>query len=611
MGTLFAILIFVRKPYFICKIFNKDKLIQLTRLKAPMLMSQKKDYPDNAKKKFILFTAGVYLSLLLFTIFFAIFNYHKGLYYSFYAASFGIFGYLLSMYFYIRKKKYLTAVYIVYLTLGPAVVLASYAEGLMSGNYWFVLTMLYAIPLMIRRKHYFLKHSKILYAITIVLILLISIISPMYTEMYPHLTKGETHTKLLINSTVCFIVIIIFSIIGLRSGKLFIRQLFKEKQRAEKEKDNRTRVLANIGHELRTQINSINGITQLILEQDKLEKKEKEYAEILDYCNNKMLVLVNDILDIHKIESGKFELNNIPRDLNKVLAKITIPFLNIAEKKNLTLKTVIDKKLSYITVNLDETRLTQVLHNLLSNAFKFTEYGSISFTAEVLEENNDVINVKFTITDTGIGIPEELQMTIFESFQQIKNDSSSFPGGTGLGLAISKTIVEKMGANIQVKSELNKGSSFSFSVTFEKIVNNVSKNQEKISANATQFLSNTSILIVEDNVVSMMYVNKLLKNHGANTFQAINGAKAIEILKNKHQEIEIVLLDLEMPVMNGFKAITFIKKDYPDVTVIAFTANIPSEDMMQNLKELGFDDMISKPFKKEEILTVLQKKITS
>ena len=324
-----------------------------------------------------------------------------------------------------------------------------------------------------------------------------------------------------------------------------------------------------------------------------------------------MLVLVNDILDIHKIESGKFELNNIPRDLNKVLAKITIPFLNIAEKKNLTLKTVIDKKLSYITVNLDETRLTQVLHNLLSNAFKFTEYGSISFTAEVLEENNDVINVKFTITDTGIGIPEELQMTIFESFQQIKNDSSSFPGGTGLGLAISKTIVEKMGANIQVKSELNKGSSFSFSVTFEKIVNNVSKNQEKISANATQFLSNTSILIVEDNVVSMMYVNKLLKNHGANTFQAINGAKAIEILKNKHQEIEIVLLDLEMPVMNGFKAITFIKKDYPDVTVIAFTANIPSEDMMQNLKELGFDDMISKPFKKEEILTVLQKKITS
>ena len=558
-------------------------------------------------RQFFKLATKVYIGLILFTSFFVIINFHNGLIYSALGSLLALIGHFISMYYLIIKRKFLIGTYIVYVFLGSGVVIASYFEGLMAGYYWFLFDMLFAIPFMVRREVYFKKHANILYVITVSLITIAAFTSPMYSEVYEHITPVQTHTKLILNSTACFIIIMLFSLQAVSFSSNYIKNIYREKQRAENEKESRTRVLSNLGHELRTQINSINGVTQLILEKGKTSGEDKNYAEILDYCNNSMLVLVNDMLDMHKIESGKFELLLKPSRLGILLSKITIPFINRAEEKNLKLLSSIDEKIRDIVVSIDGNRLTQVLHNLISNAIKFTHHGSIEFSVEVINETDNSVVLKFIVKDTGIGISPEDFNKIFDSFQQIKTDENPIYGGTGLGLAICKSIIEAMESKIEVESKKDDGTSFFFTLNLEKgILNHEDQNLDEEMQE--MFLLNSTILVVEDNAVSMMYAKRILEKRGAKVYEAINGIKAIEQI-NERDDIQLVLLDLEMPEMNGFKAIKHIKKHHSELTVIAFTANIPSQDMIKTLKELKFDDIISKPFSKEDMFETLKKHI--
>lgn len=554
------------------------------------------------QRQFFKSAVGIYTALIIFTLFFACYNFNSGFTNSGYAALFAIFGYIISATLLIGNKQFVLGTYIVYLTLGPAAVVASYHEGIMSGNFWFLLTMFFVIPFMIRQENYFVKEITRLYVITTTLLLILFIVSPWYPNPELQVPLRQTHQKFVIISIVCFCVILIFSFLAVISGKVYLKRVQEARHRAEKE--TRTRVLSNIGHELRTQINSINGITQLILERQNLNPDDKQYAEILDYCNNNMLFLVNDMLDMHKIEAGRFELFKVKKSLGDLLTKTALPFVSKAEEKTLKLVTDIDKDLLALTVEIDDARLTQVFHNLLSNAIKFTDVGVVKFKAIKIDESTDKVEIRFSISDTGVGISPENHNKIFESFRQIKDDNKPVYGGTGLGLSISKTIVEKMGSQIQVKSNLNQGTTFYFTLTLDKV--ETQKITRVLSNTSDNYLQNKTILIVEDNAVSMMFANRLLKTNGAKTYQAVDGIEAI-VQVEKHNDIDIVLLDLEMPRLNGFKAISKIKAIRPELIVIAFTANIPAQEVIDKLANLGFDDIISKPFKKEDVYKVLKK----
>lgn len=560
---------------------------------------------DFRQKSAFVLGMRIYVSATLFNLYYCFISFYNGFTVSGILTLFSLFGFLVSTYIFIAKRNYITGPYIVFICLGIATVGLSYVEGLMSGYFWFQLGFLFALPYVVRREKDFYRNTNILYGLIILFLVTSFIISPMYSDYYQTLTEKQVQYRFILNASVNFLLMMTFSLQALSHNKSVISKINHDKQFAESEKERRTRVLANLGHELRTQINSINGVTQLILGNEAGELPNRKYFEILDYCNNNMLLLVNDMLDIHKIESGRFELFKEPKLLHDFLVKITIPFINKAEEKNLELHSHIDSRLKGLVVSVDEKRFAQVIYNLISNAIKFTEHGSITFTAKVVDLNQEDLLVQFIVHDTGIGIAPNNLNKVFESFRQVQNENNPVYGGTGLGLAISQSIIEAMGSKIKIESRLNKGTRFQFDLRLKRtaFVKEKIKSKEDFDSN---FLLNSTILLVEDNMVSMMYAKKLLKKHVTKIYEATNGLEAIESIK-AHSDIDLVLLDLEMPKMNGFKAIKHIKKLKPHVIVIAFTANMPSTEIITKLDSLGFDDIISKPFSEQDLFSILKK----
>lgn len=553
---------------------------------------------------------AIHIVVFLITSFFAIVNYNLALYYSAICCAFLALNSLLASYLHILKNKFQLSNLMTFLSLNLGLTVLGYLEGVMSGYHLYFFTIIYAIPFFLRVRKNGINRLKSLswYAASIAFIVLTLKITPLYSDVYD-IDKATTHNKLIINFAGSFITIILFSLLSMESANKYAKALEEGKQKAEDEKEARTRVLSNLGHELRTQITSINGVVQLILEKSKNTvsriNDEENYYSILEYCNKQMLFLVNDVLDMHKIEVGKFDLFLESKQLGNVLSEITLPFLNRAKNKNIELKSSVDKALFDVSVRIDDQRLTQVLHNLISNAIKFTSKGSVSFKAQLQHQTENEITVLFSVVDTGIGISKSNHHKIFDSFQQIKEEDKPIYGGTGLGLAISKTIIEKMNSKIEVDSVVDLGTSFFFEIVFSK----TSKEgclEVKDAVSYDGFLENTTVLVVEDNKVNMLYTSKLVKKYGASVYQAENGEEAVNMVKN-HVNIDVVLLDLEMPKMNGFTAIKHIKKMRPDLMVIAFTANIPDTSMLKKLDNLGFNDIVSKPFKNEDLFSILNK----
>ncbi|MDI1355560.1 MAG: PAS domain S-box protein [bacterium] len=347
--------------------------------------------------------------------------------------------------------------------------------------------------------------------------------------------------------------------------------------------------LSNMSHEIRTPMNAIIGFTKVVLKTD-LTVKQREYLEAVKISGDALIVLINDILDLAKVDSGKMKFEQIPFKLTRSLSAMLHLFDNRIQEKNLELVRYYDNKIPNFLVG-DPVRLHQIILNLMSNAVKFTSTGKITVSVELLNEDDSVVTIKFSVKDTGIGIDQRKIGKVFENFQQASSDTSRLYGGTGLGLAIVKQLVEGQGGNIMVESKIGEGSDFGFTLNFLK-----TKIQPEIETEILELddtIKNIKVLVVEDIALNQLLMKTLLDDFGYSCDIAANGKIAID--KIKRNVYDIVLMDLQMPVMNGFEATDQIRKVLlSNVPIIALTADVTTVDLAK-CKAVGMNDYIAKP----------------
>jgi PAS domain S-box-containing protein len=353
--------------------------------------------------------------------------------------------------------------------------------------------------------------------------------------------------------------------------------------------------LSNMSHEIRTPMNAIVGFTNVILKTE-LNDSQKQYIDAVKVSSDALVILIDDILDLAKVDAGKMTFEKITFDLADCIHKIALLFeLKLKEKKlkfNLNLDGTIPNQIIG-----DPTRLRQIILNLLSNAIKFTNAGSISFDVKVLTHSKNKINIEFKIIDTGIGIASDKLEAIFNNFEQAHAETSANYGGTGLGLAIVKKLVENQGGTIFTKSDIGKGSTFSFNLSFD--TNDLQDNLPKettannmIYQSATK-LKNIKILVAEDVALNQLLIKVVLGNFNFEVDIADNGKFAIE--KIKTNTYDLILMDLHMPEMDGLEATKYIREEMKSqIPIIALTADVTQVDIDKCLA-IGMQDHISKP----------------
>ncbi len=379
-----------------------------------------------------------------------------------------------------------------------------------------------------------------------------------------------------------------------------------EKEKAKSSERAKHQFLANMSHEIRTPMNAIKGMTDILLRR-KPQKQQLNYLNAIKDSSNSLLVIINDILDLSKIEAGKIDLEEIPFSMKEVIENVQTIMQFKAEEKGLLLKTNIDNGESNQFIG-DPTRLHQILLNLVGNAIKFTEKGmvTIQLKTETLADNK--MMAKFCVSDTGVGIGEDRLIKIFDSFEQAYTDTSRKFGGTGLGLSISKKLVELQEGQIWVESTKGRGSQFYFDIPY------VLQKEEIGLESTTKDASNTSIgsevlkglrvLLVEDNQFNAIVAQEELEDAIEEAFVEVADNGLIALEKMKSNTYDVVLMDVQMPVMNGYEATKAIRKlenEKCQIPIIAMTANVLKEEV-ERCYEAGMDDFIGKPFDTQELL---------
>jgi len=372
------------------------------------------------------------------------------------------------------------------------------------------------------------------------------------------------------------------------------QELMVANEKAEAAVIAKQQFLSNMSHEIRTPMNAIIGFTKILLKSD-LTDTHKEYLQAIKVSGDTLTVLINDILDLAKVQSGKITFEKRAFQMEESISAMVLLFDIKAQEKNLELVKKYDNKIPKFLIG-DPVRLHQIILNLISNAIKFTSTGEITVSANLLNENDDKVVVEFAVADTGIGIADDKLETIFENFEQATTGTSRLYGGTGLGLAIAKHIVESQGGTIHVKSKLNVGTTFSFILSFQK-TNDTSEIEEEILELDSE-IRNINVLVVEDVALNQLLIKTLLDDYGFNYDMADNGKIAIE--KMQTNTYDIILMDLMMPKMNGFEATEYIRNTMNSKTpIIALTADVTTVDFAK-CKAFGMNDYISKPV--DEIL---------
>ena len=400
--------------------------------------------------------------------------------------------------------------------------------------------------------------------------------------------------------------------LGLYARLLYTRKIQKllqkkneiieaEKEKAKNSERAKHQFLANMSHEIRTPMNAIKGMTDILIRRNPKED-QKEYLNGIKQSSDSLLVIINDILDISKIEAGKVELEQEPFSIQELVNNVHTIMQFKAEEKGLGL--LKDIPADNLTVQGDATRLRQILLNLIGNAIKFTEKGLVT-TSVKPEPAGDKINVHFTVSDTGIGVDQDRMEKIFQSFEQAYSDTSRKFGGTGLGLSISKKLVALHGGNIWVESEKGKGSQFHFIIPYDVAETTVETTQtEDAYANIAAELKGIRILLVEDNLFNAVVAQEELEDaiEGVQVEVAENGLIAVEKLKSAI--FDVILMDVQMPVMNGFEAthgIRNLEGEKANTPIIAMTANVLKEEV-DLCYEVGMNDFIGKPFDTKELI---------
>jgi len=363
----------------------------------------------------------------------------------------------------------------------------------------------------------------------------------------------------------------------------------KAKKIAEDAVKSKQQFLSNMSHEIRTPMNAIIGFTKVLLKSD-LDPKQKEYLTAIKMSGDALTVLINDILDLAKVDAGKMIFEQTPFKMAASISAMIHLFETKIQEKNLKLIKKYDDKIPGVLVG-DPVRLHQIILNLVSNAVKFTSKGEITICAELLDEDEVNATVEFSVTDTGIGIAEDRIEHIFENFQQATSETARLYGGTGLGLAISKQLVESQGGSITVKSKPEAGSVFSFVLPFRKT--NVKVELEKVMNILTSKVHKAKVLVVEDIALNQLLMKTLLDDFGFEHDIADNGRIAIEKLQKK--SYDIILMDLHMPEMNGFETTEYIRRKMnSQIPIIALTADVTTADLTK-CTAVGMNDYISKP----------------
>ncbi|MCK5822658.1 MAG: response regulator, partial [Bacteroidales bacterium] len=378
-------------------------------------------------------------------------------------------------------------------------------------------------------------------------------------------------------------------------------ELKEAKEKAEESDRLKSAFLTNMSHEIRTPMNGILGFAELLKDPEIKSKERKLFLEVIEKSGIQLLSIINDIIDISKIETGQIEIRHNKICINDLLHELCAFFKPIVKdgvKSNCFTELPDDQSNIYT----DKTKVTQILTNLINNAIKFTEKGHINI-GYTLKSNY----IEFYVEDTGIGIKPEAQELIFERFRQAETDNSTLYSGTGLGLSISKAYVEFLGGKIWLESKVNKGSTFYFVIPKDEAiqVDNDTHENMIIEEIKNEKIEKKTILVAEDNDVNYMYVCALLSEIDVEIVRAFDGKEAVDLVKS-NPAIDLVLMDIKMPIMNGFEATREIKKFKKELPIIAVTAYALHEDRDRAIKE-GCNDYLAKPFSKIQLIKLIRK----
>jgi PAS domain S-box-containing protein len=389
--------------------------------------------------------------------------------------------------------------------------------------------------------------------------------------------------------------------------RTMIDNVIQASRKAEEAAQSKQQFMSTMSHEIRTPLNEVIGITNLLLQGNPRED-QMDFIKTLRFSGNHLLTLVNDVLDYNKIESGKIVFEQAQFSLNDFLKDILRTYSFRSKSKNLEFDIVKENELPSEVIG-DSIRLNQILSNMLSNALKFTQKGSIHIIIKEIERTNNKSSIEFLVRDTGIGIPRDKHDMIFESFTQASPDTTRHYGGTGLGLAICKKLVELQGGKIDVESEPDKGSTFRF-VLYFGIPETTGKVEKGETIESYIGLEGKRILVAEDNKINFFVANKFLTGWGVKVTHVENGKLAVEILEK--EDFDLILMDLHMPVMDGIEATRVIRKsDNPrisNIPVVALTAAIMSESQ-DRIEDLSINDYVLKPFKPHDLFDKILKNI--
>ncbi|HMI61085.1 MAG TPA: ATP-binding protein [Puia sp.] len=379
------------------------------------------------------------------------------------------------------------------------------------------------------------------------------------------------------------------------------QELLQMKEKAEQAAKAKSQFLSVMSHELRTPLNAVIGITHL-MQQNQPREDQQEDLRTLQFSGESLLHIINDILDFTKLDSGKIELSAIDFNLRELTQSLYQSFSFKAKEKNIVFDVEYDDRMPFY-VKGDSFRLSQVLNNLISNAIKFTQEGSVKLKVEMTENSSSSFVTRFSVVDTGIGIPKDKQEKIFEQFTQADSDTTRLYGGTGLGLSISGRLAELMGGDILLESVPGKGSTFHFSIQLQ--VGEMPATAvvaPKVVTKSNDQFKNRIILLAEDNAFNANIARRFITGWGGQLDIVVDGRQALEFVARK--KYDLILMDVQMPVLDGFACTRKIRKHFKDVPIIAITAS-PKNEIINEIIACGMDDFVSKPFKPNELRSKL------